>query len=331
MKTKYTVLRIVVTGLLALLGAGIFPGVGLAQVPVGDKTLWFEETGHVVSKGFLDYFEATGGLEVHGYPLTEPFTTADGVIVQYFQKSRIQYDPNVPNPRISLGPLGKELGYGTPPVSPPAFPSRRRVYYPQTGHTLSYAFLNYVKDHGGVEVFGYPITEMFIEEGRIVQYFENLKLEWHPDDRANPVHVGNLGEEYINRYRDRILPQALKPLPDPRGNTTLPTQTAPVSNLKALLSLRYSVMGNNGSQVVTVLVRDGVSKGVKSASVVISLINAQGKTLYESRPLTTNDQGYVREEIQVTGGKIGERIIVKATITYGNLKTETQNTFLIWW
>jgi len=329
---KDRLIRIAMIGLLALLGAGILPGSGLAQTQTGSDVAWFEETGHTVSKGFLKLFESSGGLEVHGYPLTEPFSTSEGVIVQYFQKSRIQYDPRQPNPRITLGPLGKELNYATPPVNPPQFPSRRRVYYPQTGHTVSYAFLTYFKDHGGVEVFGYPITEMFIEEGRIVQYFENLKLEWHPEDRANPVHTGNLGEEYLTRYRDRIPPEALKMVPDPRGSTSVnPTPGAAVSALKGLLSLRYSVMGNRGTQIVTVLVRDTLGNGVEKATVVVRFLNAQGQVLYESRPLSTNDHGYVREEIQVNGGRIGERITVKATITYGTLKTETQNTFLIWW
>ncbi len=318
--------------MLAALVAGLFPAYGLAQSQSGDRVEWFEETGHTVSKGFLAFFEKTGGLEIHGYPLTEPYLSENGAIVQCFQKSCIQYDPNQPNPQIGFKPLGKELNYTTLPVSPPQFPSRRRVYYPQTGHTVSFAFLSYFKDHGKEEVFGYPITEMGIEEGRIVQYFENLKLEWHPEDRNNPVKVGNLGEEYINRNRDRIPQQAFMPVPDPRVNTGgSSAQPSIAGKLRGMISLRFSVMGNNSTQVVTVLARDALGNGVKNAAVVIRLYSSQGKELYATAPLVTDARGYVRVEIPVQGARIGERITVKAEITIGAQKTEAQNTFLIWW
>lgn len=326
-------IRVIMIIFLATFGVGLLPEGILAQGQSGDRVEWFEETGHTLTKGFLKLFEETGGLEIHGYPITEPFSPEDKVVVQYFQNSRIQYDARKPELGIVIGPLGKELGYATPPVPPPQFPSRRRVYYPQTGHSVSFAFLTYFREHGAEKVFGYPITEMFIEDGRIVQYFENLKLEWHPEDRDNPVKVGNLGEEYLNRYRDRIPLQALNPVPDPRVETSgrpAPTPSAAV-RLRAMLSLRYSVMGNNSTQIVTVLVRDSLGQGVKDASVVIRLYNAQNTLLYESRPLVTDERGLARTEIRVTGGRIGERITVKASITYGASKTETQNTFLIWW
>lgn len=53
-------------------------------------------------------------------------------------------------------------------------------YYPETGHTLEAAFLEFFESHGGVGIFGYPITDSFEDprSGVQVQYTENARLEW---------------------------------------------------------------------------------------------------------------------------------------------------------
>jgi hypothetical protein len=62
------------------------------------------------------------------------------------------------------------------------------VYYRQTGHYLKDAFLNYWLMHGGLTLYGYPITEEFVQDGVIVQYFERSKFEYHPGS-ARPWKV----------------------------------------------------------------------------------------------------------------------------------------------
>jgi LPXTG-site transpeptidase (sortase) family protein len=53
------------------------------------------------------------------------------------------------------------------------------VLFKETGHSLAYSFRLFWEQHGGLPIFGYPLTEVFIEEGRPVQYFERVRLEWH--------------------------------------------------------------------------------------------------------------------------------------------------------
>lgn len=55
------------------------------------------------------------------------------------------------------------------------------AFYPQTGHTLELGFRRFVVAHGGTALFGYPLTEEIVEQGRLVQYFQHLRLEWHPE------------------------------------------------------------------------------------------------------------------------------------------------------
>lgn len=65
------------------------------------------------------------------------------------------------------------------------------VLFRETGHTLAYGFREFYDQHGGLPVFGLPLTEVFIEGGRPVQYFERTRLEWHGD--LGLVQAGLLG------------------------------------------------------------------------------------------------------------------------------------------
>ncbi|NNJ12255.1 sortase [Chloroflexales bacterium ZM16-3] len=49
----------------------------------------------------------------------------------------------------------------------------------ETGHTLAYSFREFYDRQGGLPIIGLPITEVFVEDGRPVQYFERARLEWH--------------------------------------------------------------------------------------------------------------------------------------------------------
>jgi LPXTG-site transpeptidase (sortase) family protein len=65
------------------------------------------------------------------------------------------------------------------------------LYFRETGHTLAYNFRLFWDRNGGLPIFGYPITEVFMEDGWPVQYFERARLEWHAD--IGWVLAGHLG------------------------------------------------------------------------------------------------------------------------------------------
>jgi hypothetical protein len=71
-------------------------------------------------------------------------------------------------------------------------------YFPGTGHTVRDPFITYFLQTGGVEQYGYPITDDYVDPTTrlLVQYFEKARLEWHPgNDAPYKVQLGLLGSE----------------------------------------------------------------------------------------------------------------------------------------
>lgn len=79
-----------------------------------------------------------------------------------------------------------------------------RVYFPETGHTLAYGFLEFWLRNGDVPIFGYPLSEELSEQGMTVQYFERAVFEWHPEAPAEwRVQLRRLGVEATRGRSDR--------------------------------------------------------------------------------------------------------------------------------
>lgn len=65
------------------------------------------------------------------------------------------------------------------------------AFFRETGHTLAYGFRAFYDSHGGLPVLGLPLTEVYVEDGQPVQYFERARLEWHAN--VGLVQAGHLG------------------------------------------------------------------------------------------------------------------------------------------
>lgn len=81
-------------------------------------------------------------------------------------------------------------------------------YFPETGHTVTSIFRPFFETHGGLAVFGYPITEDFYspDDGCWVQYFQNVRLESAGVDE--PVMVSPLPIDLlVGRQTPPVPPQ----------------------------------------------------------------------------------------------------------------------------
>ncbi len=75
-------------------------------------------------------------------------------------------------------------------------------------------FLDFFNTHGGLRIFGFPITEEFPLNGRTVQYFQRARMELYPENPAGQrVQLGVLGEELGKRTpaQATVRPQYLFP------------------------------------------------------------------------------------------------------------------------
>jgi hypothetical protein len=66
-----------------------------------------------------------------------------------------------------------------PPPAP--VPGNAFAFFPETGHNVGLAIKRFYDTHGGVAIFGLPLTEVFAEDGMNVQYFERARFELHPE------------------------------------------------------------------------------------------------------------------------------------------------------
>jgi hypothetical protein len=85
-----------------------------------------------------------------------------------------------------------------------ALPLVQNMYFAPSGFHISdrSGFLSYWRRGGGLLVFGYPLSGEIVEDGRIVQYFERARFEYHPENlgKEGQVMLSLLGTEL---YGDR--------------------------------------------------------------------------------------------------------------------------------
>jgi uncharacterized protein YkwD len=193
--------------LIALLGLML-----MGAAPPANAGRYYPETGRSLADQFIAFYDSSGGLPVLGLPLSDPLS-ADGKLVQYTERARLEWDPTTG--QVTLGNLGLEFlnGRTFKAVEAPSTPDR--PFFSQTGHTLANGFLAFWMMHNGPQVLGLPVSEEFTEDGLTVQYFEKGRLEYHPDLAGTgwEVQMTDLGRRVMQRTG--LTGTALAPLLSP--------------------------------------------------------------------------------------------------------------------
>ena len=154
---------------------------------------------------FAGKWREQGGLDIFGLPLTMPITQPNGIVVQYFERVRMEWHPELRDTRyaVLLGLLGVELGHSTP-MTTTLVPTGDDLqwYFPATNHLIDRSFRSFWRTRGGLAIFGLPIGEARLENGLLVQYFERARMELHPELAGTPyeVQLGHLGVQALAAY-----------------------------------------------------------------------------------------------------------------------------------
>lgn len=307
-------------------------GLAIVQPIFGNGALqatreYYAETGHNVEAPFLTFFQDYGGVQIFGYPITEKIVI-DNVSMQYFQRARMEVNAEG---GITLTSLAEEMGYSRPPLTgaeiEPDTPYRR--FFLESGHSTSYAFLAYFERHGGTTVFGLPITEPFMENGRLVQYFQRQRMEWWPERAPSErVQLTLLGTAYAEQ---RINPEEMEPEPArpvPGGATTTP----PVTRLIVSVSIKEPIARQSGTQTIYVLVTDQSGQSLAGANVEL-VVHASLKD-HPYSGFSTSDRGIAAVTFPVQPDSPGKTIAVDVTVThpaYSGLSTTARTSYFMWW
>src|SRR6266545_4641516 len=160
---RYRMLRLRIVILTLLAASALLP---LPAATAARRERCFPETGQCISGAIRAYWERNGGLPVFGYPITAVFRdqvegTWNGP-VQWFERDRLE-----DHSADAQGVLAGRLGAWMLELQDRPWQDLPRVdqapagcrYFAVTGHSLCGAFLRAWEMNGGLQRFGYPLTE----------------------------------------------------------------------------------------------------------------------------------------------------------------------------
>lgn len=306
--------RAQITGLMLLFFVSLMLSAGCAvERAEGVQVVANSTTGVPVSSYFQSFYEEYGGSRVFGNAIAEPFTEQNsGRLVQYFQRMRLEYDTKLGH--VVIFPLG-EWAFYVPDNQEAQTVSREEL-------VLRDEFLAFYEESQGASLFGPPISPEMDEGGTRVQYFQNARLEWHPDAPLGyRVQVGPLGEAH---YRQVGI------FDDPGRNR--PLDSAAVREAVVSTNLRAPILFADERQALFVDVHTPEGKRpVIGASVEVAL-TYNGKTETVKLP-DTDGTGHTQSVLMLRDVEPGQKvqIVVTASAPGGEAIGKATQSFKTWW
>ena len=176
-----------------------------------------------VGTAFDDFVTRHGGTDVIGPALGNPAPMGgeDGAYYRNHRNFKLEYWPEFAGTPYQVQPslLGIKATerFWFPTIRP--FESEESVvYFPETGHSVRFGFLDFFRANGGINLLGYPISEEIAQDGITVQYFQRGGLKYLPDDPV-PVQPMPLGQEMATKaaspWRASVVTEALPEVAPP--------------------------------------------------------------------------------------------------------------------
>lgn len=315
---------------ISLLGALVLALVFVRPAPAQQTTppQYFPEYDKTVRAPFIDTFVRNGGVSQYGFPITNDYVDpATGMLVQYFEKVRMEWHPGNPDPyKVQLGLLGDELGKRQPPLpigkmAPANDPNCQNFW--ETGHTLCLEFRQYWLDNGGLDRFGFPITEFTVENGYVVQYFQRARLEWHPEKpEGQRVQVAPLGLIYY-RWARLDLSRLTN------SNNPASIDSLQATRLRASASVFLASPAVGDTQVAFVNVTNQLNVPVGGAAVTLIVHYPDHDETFQLPP--TSASGTTFQTFVVPDVAAGTIISMDFIITHAGIFGDTRTSYMVWY
>lgn len=166
---------------------GIALAIGADGAPIDAAAgLYYDEAGNLIdpATGMAVSWDENGQRILQEAAPAGTEQSADGSAVPEEDVPEL-----VTTPWLAPPPSGPPPGFQN--WNPP-----RTVYIPETGQSVDGVFLDAWRDWGGAESWGFPLTQELQEDGRVVQYYDYGRFEYHPDDpNGVVVQFGDLGRQ----------------------------------------------------------------------------------------------------------------------------------------
>lgn len=279
---------------------------------------------------FREFYAQYGGERVFGPPLSADMPTDGGGHKQYFYTAILIYNPNLEeDERVTLAPLGLQYYAPEPPALPT--PSPGAVYYAEYGHTVDLTFAEFFNRYGAVKVFGYPISDLRLENGLLTQYFERASLYYdHRLQAGQRVRLTPLGEKECNRvncYRLDGPPRAsmaLCPIPTPSA----PAPATPYAGAELKTWVAEPVLGLGEIQTIYARLFDASGAGIPGVQPCVSVETSGGSSNIFMTP--TDLEGHTSLQFYTTTWKPGEYVLYTVTAAVGGQVLAVRYEFVVW-
>jgi hypothetical protein len=270
--------------------------------------------GFVIRGEFLKFYRsAPDPWLLFGNPISNE-TEVGGSLIQYFDRARFELKINDKNAKVHLANLGWILfdGVGTTPAQMPPSPTCR--YFPNLGHQVCYNFLQFYEANNGPVYFGDPISDVLMQDGRMVQYFENSRLEYRPNAGDQIIGLTNIGRIAMKKYFG--MPKFISDLIN-----------APDVDVKAYVS--QALIPPKTDNKVFVVVQSLAYKPISGAKVHVTLVYPNDQR--EFVDTQTDADGIAA--LTIAGRELNPKEIVQVLVTVeaAQTKVNTHTYFRIWY
>jgi hypothetical protein len=268
-----------------------------AQQGVSVSFRYFPETRRIVREPLLAYFDRHGGESTFGYPLTDAYTSEDGLLSQTFQRAQLQLSVR----GVGLAPLGRTLHLGSDKT---------------LNHRVAPEFTDLYAAQGGDTFFGATLSEPLMENGILVQDFENARLVRDSDG----VRLAELGSAIL----------AIAP-PDKgvQAAFRLYGTPSPAPEMRASVSVQSPTIGQGGQQTIFLVVNDGQGHPVSGAQALAVLSYNTGTAEVELPP--SDDNGLASAAFIAPPAPSGSKVLIQMHVLIGETYLTAETSYFQWW